>query len=619
MATNEVNAVFGTTREAETRPLYQYDYGMKLVPEGVELPASYEVHFSNYVTGGSAVISIGEASGVKIPSSLLETGNDVHAYIFLHEGTTDGETVYHVHIPVIPRAKATEPAPSGDEETAIAQLLDVANNTVNRAQAAAESAEASAQRAEEAAGEIGDLSELPARVAAIETALNGDGEEDDGLLTRVEDIEYALTDPATGIMPHLDDIEGRVSTMNPLVQKHEKAIAEIANDLEKQGGINDQLEDHETRITALEEGGGGSADLEKRVEALEVVSELIETVGFSQPTIDMLPKIAAAGLANKIPVGTQIITPYAHEEGNIGSFNIVWDVVGALPFEDEKGNQYAAGEGVWLQAHYAVPYNPYTFSGIAAVAVDTTETTYQEGWYYGKKNNSYWDGIDVTYGDAISDYTNLYKTRIPAGFYSGNTRYKDSQWREWLNSAGAGWHVPVAGVNSWVKAKEIPSGFKGFLSGFDSKFVDMLHPVKVPTAIIDGNEAYIDYTYDKVFLPSTAQLNIEPEYAGEGDPLPYWVEAIGATKAKPEESYEDGSVNTETYDAFNIYKGSNSASGSSTSKATVFTRSAWRNLSASKYYGSILSLNSGKVSRYGASVGTAYVTPMVVIYKPKGE
>ena len=56
MATdNIVQAVFTCGRTTKTRPLYQWDYGIILKFEGIELPPAYTVHFSNQNTNGEAV------------------------------------------------------------------------------------------------------------------------------------------------------------------------------------------------------------------------------------------------------------------------------------------------------------------------------------------------------------------------------------------------------------------------------------------------------------------------------------------------------------------------------------------------------------------------------------
>ena len=69
MALNEVNAVFaeGCTR-IQTLPIYQYDYGQMLVIEGLDLPAAFQVHFSNDPLGNESLERIGTNARAWIPN-----------------------------------------------------------------------------------------------------------------------------------------------------------------------------------------------------------------------------------------------------------------------------------------------------------------------------------------------------------------------------------------------------------------------------------------------------------------------------------------------------------------------------------------------------------------------
>ena len=83
--------------------VFQYDYGLVLVLDGIQLPAEYEVHFSNKKHG---VAKKGEAAenGVKIPDEYLRSGEDVFAWVYLRNGDEDGYTVYSIQLPVIARS-----------------------------------------------------------------------------------------------------------------------------------------------------------------------------------------------------------------------------------------------------------------------------------------------------------------------------------------------------------------------------------------------------------------------------------------------------------------------------------------------------------------------------------
>lgn len=91
---NKITAVFkGCEKEAETKALYQYDYGQILKFKlHADLPSNYEVHFSNCADYGTSITALGNQNGVAIPDQFLTTGDDIYAWLFVHTGENDGET-----------------------------------------------------------------------------------------------------------------------------------------------------------------------------------------------------------------------------------------------------------------------------------------------------------------------------------------------------------------------------------------------------------------------------------------------------------------------------------------------------------------------------------------------
>lgn len=149
--TNIVKVAFGATREARTRPLYQYDYGQVLRFEGVELPQAYEVHFANHDSLGEAKPQIGDASGVTIPDEYLLNTGFVYAFLFLHTGADDGETVYKAVIPVKPKPRPTNTPITPVEQSEITQAIAALNIAVEQTARDAASAEESANDADASA------------------------------------------------------------------------------------------------------------------------------------------------------------------------------------------------------------------------------------------------------------------------------------------------------------------------------------------------------------------------------------------------------------------------------------------------------------------------------------
>lgn len=162
-ALNVITAAFGGMREVTTARLWQWDYGQVLKITGLNLPTAFEVHFSNSKERGTSKTQIGQDSQVTIPDEYLTSGAYVYAFIYLHEGETDGETEYRITIPVKERPQPTDVEPTPQEQSEITQAIAALNTAVEKtaadvtsadvsAQAAAQSAESAGQSAEEAAG-----------------------------------------------------------------------------------------------------------------------------------------------------------------------------------------------------------------------------------------------------------------------------------------------------------------------------------------------------------------------------------------------------------------------------------------------------------------------------------
>lgn len=153
-------------RIVSTVPIFAIDYGQQLIIKGLDLPQAFEVHFSK--RGGEAKPQIGTViDGVGVVDFLDEqtrTAGQINAYIYLHEGTDDGETEYIIRTMVANRPNTTPVKPTPVQQDVITQAiaaLDVAvkqtaedvQTTNKNAQQTSEdmkSTEAARKRAEEA-------------------------------------------------------------------------------------------------------------------------------------------------------------------------------------------------------------------------------------------------------------------------------------------------------------------------------------------------------------------------------------------------------------------------------------------------------------------------------------
>lgn len=136
MALNIITAKFYDKPCAWTDEQWQWDYGQILQFEGLELPEAYEVHFSNISIGGESITQIGGENGVTIPDQFFTTGETIYAWVYLHQGEDDGETVYSVTIPVKKRPQPSDTPPTPQEQSAIDQAIAALNVAVEKSETA---------------------------------------------------------------------------------------------------------------------------------------------------------------------------------------------------------------------------------------------------------------------------------------------------------------------------------------------------------------------------------------------------------------------------------------------------------------------------------------------------
>lgn len=103
MRNNIITANAGDKQYIKTDNVFQYDYGLVLKIDGIQLPESYEVHFCNKSNSAAKTV-MGDANGAAVPDEYLRSGEDVYAYLYLEEENEYGYTVYNIHIPVVDRA-----------------------------------------------------------------------------------------------------------------------------------------------------------------------------------------------------------------------------------------------------------------------------------------------------------------------------------------------------------------------------------------------------------------------------------------------------------------------------------------------------------------------------------
>lgn len=128
---------------------HQYDYGQALSITGITLPDVFEAHFAT-VDGTQTVTMLGHNGVVEIPDELFQVAKAIVCYIYLHDETTDGRTVYTIKIPVKERPEPSDIEPTPVQQDIITQAIAALNSAVEQTGQDVESADASAQAAQDA-------------------------------------------------------------------------------------------------------------------------------------------------------------------------------------------------------------------------------------------------------------------------------------------------------------------------------------------------------------------------------------------------------------------------------------------------------------------------------------
>lgn len=152
------------------------DYGILFQMPDLDLPAAYQVDFSNKLTGGTALTVVGNSDGALIPTSLIDSGKDVYAFLY-YTGVGFGKTTHVFRINNNRRAKRGTPAPTPEQQSVIDQTIAALNDAVESTAADAEQTASDAARAEAArtAAETAEANAEASATAAAQSEANAAG------------------------------------------------------------------------------------------------------------------------------------------------------------------------------------------------------------------------------------------------------------------------------------------------------------------------------------------------------------------------------------------------------------------------------------------------------------
>lgn len=311
-----VTAVFGDSNTAKVSDVWQWDYGQILRIQGLDLPTAVEVDFA--VAGASESIArIGTTkdgvTDVVIPDSLIETGKNLVAYIYLRDSVS-GNTEYQIDMLVTKRAKP-EAYDRPEDKELFGQAIEAVNTAADRAEKAGKTAqeaatktgqdaEQTAQDRVEVAKMVETVTDISEQVKKVEDLSNkaqaaATKTEADAQQTAEDRVEVGK------ILETVKDVSEQVKTVDESVRKakeseqaaarHRTAVEEMKNSVEqtasgitqvvqtgvqeinsaKQSAVQEVTQTGTAQKTAVE--GAGTQAVESVENAQQAATEAVES------------------------------------------------------------------------------------------------------------------------------------------------------------------------------------------------------------------------------------------------------------------------------------------------------------------------------------------------------
>lgn len=311
-----VTAIFKDSTHTKVSDVWQYDYGQILRIQGLNLPTAVEVDFA--VAGSSESIArIGTTkdgvTDVVIPDSLIETGKNLVAYIYLRDSVS-GNTEYQIDMLVTKRAKP-EAYDRPEDKELFGQAIEAVNTAADRAEKAGKTAqeaatktgqdaEQTAQDRVEVAKMVETVTDISEQVKKVEDLSNkaqaaATKTEADAQQTAEDRVEVGK------ILETVKDVSEQVKTVDESVRKakeseqaaarHRTAVEEMKNSVEqtasgitqvvqtgvqeinsaKQSAVQEVTQTGTAQKTAVE--GAGTQAVESVENAQQAATEAVES------------------------------------------------------------------------------------------------------------------------------------------------------------------------------------------------------------------------------------------------------------------------------------------------------------------------------------------------------
>lgn len=348
-----VTAVFGDSNTAKVSDVWQWDYGQVLRIQGLDLPTAVEVDFA--VAGASESIArIGTTkdgvTDVVIPDSLIETGKNLVAYIYLRDSAS-GNTEYQIDMLVTKRAKP-EAYDRPEDKKLFGQAIEAVNTAADRADKAGQAAtEAAGQAAEDAQQTAEDRKEVAKMVETVSDISEQ--------VKKVEQLSQQAQDAATKtesdaqqtaedrvevgkMLETVKDASEEVKNVEESVRKakeseqaaarHRTAVEEMKNSVEQTASTFPQTV--QSGIRAVE--NAGASEVREITKAGTSQKAAVEAAGTQ--AVESMENVKASATEAMETVKTEAIQA-VQEEGTTQTGNVTTEGTKQVKAVQDKGNE----------------------------------------------------------------------------------------------------------------------------------------------------------------------------------------------------------------------------------------------------------------------------------------
>lgn len=274
-----ITAVFKESKNTKVSDVWQWDYGQILRIQGLNLPTAVEVDFA--VAGASESIArIGTTkdgvTDVVIPDSLIETGNNLVAYIYLRDSES-GNTEYQIDMLVTKRAKP-EAYDTPEDKELFGQAIEAVNTAADRAEKAGQTAQEAATKAGQDAEQTAqDRAEVAKMVEAVNQSVQNAKTELENTIRASEESKEALTGAITESGTAITKVNESIKNAGTAVEEtvattsETKKATEAAQSAESK--LSQSTADAEELKTALDQAVGGVAQDATAEEILKILQK----------------------------------------------------------------------------------------------------------------------------------------------------------------------------------------------------------------------------------------------------------------------------------------------------------------------------------------------------------